>query len=103
LQKISKEYDNLLKGAQVQDLTLEIRKEMNIPKHVNGVIVANIEEGSAVTGLLTRGDVLLQVNKKKIGSLKDYEKEVSVIKTGEDILLLIFRNGSTFYATVSAH
>jgi serine protease Do len=103
LQKISKEYDNLLKGAQVQDLTPEIRKEMNIPKHVNGVIVANIEEGSAVTGLLTRGDVLLQVNKKKIGSLKDYEKEVSAIKTGEDILLLIFRNGSTFYATVSAH
>jgi len=44
LQKISKEYDNLLKGAQVQDLTPEIRKEMNIPKHVNGVIVANIEE-----------------------------------------------------------
>ena len=103
LQKISKEYDNLLKGVQVQDITSEIRKELNIPKHVNGVIVANIEEGSAGAGLLTRGDVLLQVNKKKIGSLKDYEKEVSAIKAGEDILLLIFRNGSTFYATVSAH
>ena len=54
-------------------------------------------------GVLIRGDLLLQVNKNRIGSLKDYEKAVSAIKSGEDILLLIFRNGSTFYATVSVH
>ncbi len=103
LQKTGKEYDNLLKGVQVRDLTPEIRKELNIPKQVNGVIIMNIEEGSAVEGVLTRGDVLLQMNKKRIGSLKDYEMAASAIKAGEDILLLIFRNGTTFYATVSAH
>lgn len=103
LQKMSKEYDNLLKGVQVHDLTPEIRKELNISKQVNGVIVMNIEEGSAVEGVLTRGDIILQINKKRIGSLKDYEKAASAIKSNEDILLLIFRNGTTFYATVSAH
>ena len=103
LQKIGKEYDNLLKGVQVQDLTPEIRKELNIPKQVNGVIVSNIEEGSAVEGILTRGDILLQINKHGIGSLNDYEKVASGVKSNENILLLIFRNGSTFYATVSAH
>jgi serine protease Do len=103
LQKIGSAFDNILKGVQVQDLTPEIRKELNIPKQINGVIVTNIDEGSAVEGVLTRGDVLIQVNKRKIGSLKDYEKASSAIKSGEDILLLIFRNGSTFYATVAAH
>ncbi|MGO9950816.1 MAG: DegQ family serine endoprotease [Dissulfurispiraceae bacterium] len=103
LQKINEAYDNLLKGAQVQDLTAEIRKELNVPKQVNGVIVTNIEEGSAVEGVLIRGDIILQVNRNGIESVKDYEKAVSVIKAGEDILLLIFRNGSTFYVTISAH
>ena len=103
LQKVGKAFDNILKGVQVQDLTPEIRKELNIPKQVNGVIVTSIDEGSAVEGVLTRGDVLLQINKKKIVSLKDYEKASSAIKADEDILLLIFRNGSTFYATVAAH
>ena len=68
LQKMGKAYDNILKGVQVQDLTPEIRKELNLPKHVNGIIVANVEDGSAVDSVLTRGDVILQVNKKKIDS-----------------------------------
>ncbi len=103
LQKISKEYDNLLKCVQVQDLTPEIRKELDIPKQVNGVIVSNVEGGSTAEGILTRGDILLEIDKNRIGSLKDYEKAASAIKSGENILLLIFRNGATFYATVSAH
>lgn len=103
LQKIGKEFDNSLKGVQVQDLTPDNRKELNVPRQVNGVVVTNIEDGSAVEGVLMRGDIILQVNKNRIASLKDYEKVASAIKSGEDILLLIFRNGSTFYATVSAH
>jgi serine protease Do len=103
LQKIGKEYDNLLKGVQVQDLTPEIRKELNIPKQVNGVIVSNVEGGSVAEGILTRGDIVLEIDKNRIGSLKDYEKAASAIKSGESILLLVFRNGTTFYATVSAH
>ncbi|HMK56883.1 MAG TPA: DegQ family serine endoprotease [Dissulfurispiraceae bacterium] len=103
MQKLGKEYDNLLKGVQVQDLSPEIRKELNMPKQITGVVVTDIDEGSAAEGVLTRGDVVLQINKKAVRSVKDYEQAASAIKSGEDILLLIYRNGSTFYVTVSAH
>lgn len=103
LQKMGKAFDNILKGVQVQDLTPEIKKELNLPQHVKGIIVTNVEAGTPVESVLTRGDVILQVNKKKIDSLKDYERVASDIKLGEDVLLLIFRNGSTFYVTVSVH
>jgi serine protease Do len=101
LLKTAKEFDNLLKGVQVQDVTPEIKKKLNIPKHATGVIVSGIEEGSTAEGILAQGDILLEINKKKISSLKDYEMVASKIKSGEDILLLIFRNGSTIYLTLS--
>ncbi|HMK59974.1 MAG TPA: DegQ family serine endoprotease [Dissulfurispiraceae bacterium] len=103
MQKLGKEYDNLLKGVQVQDISPEIRKELNIPKQISGVVVTDIDESSSAEGVLTRGDVVLQINKMVVKTVKDYEKTASSIKAGEDILLLIYRNGSTFYATISAH
>jgi serine protease Do len=102
LLKTAKEFDNLLKGVQVQEITPEIKKRLNIPKHATGVMVSGIEEGSAAGGILAQGDILIEINKKKIASLKDYEAAASKIKSGEDILLLIFRNGSTIYVTLSA-
>jgi serine protease Do len=102
MQKASGSFDNLLKGVQVQDLTPEIRNKMNIPKRTSGVMVTDIASGSAADGVLGQGDVLMEINKHKINSIKDYEKVVSKIKSGEDILLLIFRNGSAIYMTLSA-
>jgi serine protease Do len=101
IQKTAMDFDNLLKGVQVQDVTPEIRNKLNIPKRAAGVIVTGMQEGSAAEGVLTQGDMILEINRKKIESLKDYETVVSGIKSGENILVLIFRNGSTIYLTLS--
>ncbi len=102
LQKAAKEFDNYLKGVRVQDLTPEMRSKLNIPKRVTGVIVTGIDEGSAAADTLAQGDMILEIKWKRIGSLKDYETVVSQIKPGEDILLLIYRNGSAIYVTLPA-
>ena len=47
-------------------------------------------------------DVIIEINRKRISSTKDYESVVSKIKSGQDILLLVFRNGSTIYISLSA-
>jgi serine protease Do len=67
-----------------------------------GVIVSDVGSGSPAEGILGRYDVILEINRNKIGSLKDYERVVSKIKSGEDILLLIYRAGSTIYLTIAA-
>ncbi len=95
-------FDNLLSGVIVQDLTPEISKKLNLPERVKGVVVADIGEDSAAASLLTRGDVILEVSKQQILRVKDYEQIVSKIQPGNDILLLIFRHGSTLYLNLSA-
>jgi serine protease Do len=102
MQKLHGEFDNLLKGVMVQGLTPELKKNLDIPKRITGVVVADIEEGSPAVGVLMTNDVILEVNRKRINSMKDYEAVVSRIKSGQDILLLVFRNGSTSYISLSA-
>jgi len=102
LQKLHGEFDNLLKGVMVQGLTPELKKNLDIPGRINGVVITDIEEGSPSGGILTPNDVIVEVNRKRINSTKDYEAVVSNIKSGQDILLLVFRNGSTIYISLSA-
>ena len=102
LQKLHGEFDNLLKGIMVQGLTPELKKDLDIPKRINGVVVTDVGEESPAGGLLMPNDVIIEVNRKKINSMKDYEAVVSKIKSGQDILLLVFRNGSTTYLSLSA-
>jgi serine protease Do len=103
MQKPSKgEYNNLLRGVTVQNLTLDIYESLNLPKRLKGVVVSNIDEDSPAAMALTKGDVIQEINRQKIISVKNYENIVAKIKPGEDILLLVFREGSSIYITLSS-
>jgi len=93
--------ENALKGVSVLDLTPEIYNKLNLPEKIRGVVVSNIEPGSPAETSLAPGDVILEVNRKGITSVEDYEARVSKIKPDRDILLLLFRRGSTIFATIS--
>jgi len=102
MQRPSKsEYDNILKGVSVQDITPEIYNRLNLPKKLKGVVVTDVDEESPDAMALAQGDVIQEINRQKITNTKEYEKIVSAIKPGSDILLLIFRNGSSIYITLS--
>ena len=93
--------DNQFKGIHVQNLTPELRKRMELPVRVTGVVVSDINEDSPAEGTLMRGDIIMQINRKNITSVKDYETVVSDIKTSQGIMILIYRNGSSIYVTLS--
>ncbi len=95
------EYDNVLKGVSVQDLTPEISRQLNISSRIKGVVIADIAEGAPSEEVLRREDVIVEINRKKIADIKAYENIVSKIKTKEDILLTVFRNGAAIYIPLS--
>ena len=102
MQKSSKgEYNNLLQGVTVQELIPELLNRLNLPKKLKGVVVSDISEDSSAAMVLMQGDVIQEINRQKINSVRDYESVVAKIKPGEDVLLLIFRGGSSIYITLS--
>ncbi len=101
-QTVQGPFNNLLKGIHVQNITPEIRRGLAIPARVTGVIVTDMEEGTPAESVLTRNDVIMEINKNKINTVQDYEKIADNIRPDQNVLLLIYRGGSVLYLTLPA-
>ncbi|MEJ2683393.1 MAG: DegQ family serine endoprotease [Candidatus Sulfobium sp.] len=95
------EYQNVLKGVGVQDITPAIASKLNIPGRIKGVVVNSVNGGSPAAGVLKEGDVIQEINRHRIKDVKEYMSIVSRIKADETVLLLIYRNGSSVFVTLS--
>jgi serine protease Do len=95
------EYKNALRGVTIQDLTPDIYSQLNIPEKIRGVVVTYIDPDSPAEGVLMRGDVILEIERKATTNSEDYSKVVSAIEPGDDILILLYRMGSSIFITIS--
>jgi len=93
-------FKNVLKGISVQNLTPEAYRQLNLPDRIRGVVVTDIEADSPSVTSLIPGDIILEINRKAISNIEDYESIVSKIKPDQDVLLLVFRKGSTMFVPI---
>lgn len=100
--KVSKrvQYNNVLRGITVQELNATLRDRMDLPANATGVVVTDVGQDSPAQGILQPNDVILEVNRKEITSLNDYDQVVSKIKENDSVLLLLYREGGTIYITL---
>lgn len=88
-------------GISVQELTPELAEKFNL-NEVEGVLITDVNSNSPAKDTnLQRGDAILEINKKKIKTLEDFEKAFDKVKKGEDVLLLIARESQTLYVVLS--
>ena len=87
-------------GARVQELNPQLSSRYRISGVKRGVVVLSVEEGSLAEEMgLQEGDVILEINRKKIETVRDFEKAMKDAKIEKGILLHIHRKGSSFYLT----
>lgn len=94
-------FKNVLRGISVQNLTPEAYMQLNLPDRIRGVVVTDIEADSPAASALMPADIILEINRKAISNIDDFEAIVSKIKPDQDVLLLVFRKGSTLFVTIS--
>ncbi|HVR19410.1 MAG TPA: PDZ domain-containing protein, partial [Polyangiaceae bacterium] len=89
-----------LDGLALSELTPEIRQRLNLGNDVaKGLAVMRVAQGSpAARAGLRPGDVLLEVNRKPIGTVREFEELYG--KTKGNVLLLLHRQGSTVFVVV---
>lgn len=89
-----------LKGLQVQDLTASIRQQVGVSADTQGVVVTNIDPGSAAAAAgMQQGDVIQEVNRKPVHNVNEFENAVSGM-ANQPVLLLVNRSGTTQYIVV---
>ncbi len=89
-----------LKGIQVQNLTPEIARQLQLPASTVGVVIASIDSSSsAAEAGLQRGDIIQEVNRKPVHNVQQY-REALTGADSQSVLLLINRAGNTRYVMI---
>lgn len=92
--------DYAFAGVAVQDLDRETAKELGLKGQAQGVVVTGVEpeSGGEKAGLMA-GDVIREINRQPVKSVKEFEKASSAIKKGDNVLILINRRGNALFLT----
>jgi serine protease Do len=89
-------------GFTVRELTPDLARRLGA-RPGRGVVVSGVDAGSAAEEAgLREGDVIVEVNRQGVGSLKQFQTSLGRVKTGEAILLLVRRgDGAPQYVTLA--
>lgn len=79
-------------GFKAEELDSEIKSQLGLDKNTYGLIVYEVSPSSnASEAGLSKGDVIQEVNRKKISNKKDFDKALSELKSGDSVLLKVLR------------
>jgi serine protease Do len=85
-------------GASVEDLTPEMVARYGISGIKRGVVITGVESGSPAEEIgFQEGDVILEINRRKVESLRDFERVMKDASLEKGILFHIHRKGKSFY------
>ena len=84
-------------GLRLTELTPETADQLGHSEDEKGVLITDVEAGGkgALAGI-QRGDLIKEINHTPVTTLKDYRTQMSKVKTGDTVQLLIKRENAGF-------
>jgi serine protease Do len=87
-------------GINVRSITPDMANRYQLP-NTKGVIVQDLKpDGFGDTVGLSRGDIILEINKQPVGGEDDFQKIQSQAKSGQDVVFLVRPRGIRDNTTV---
>jgi len=82
-------------GVTVRKVTPEMADRLDIAAG-KGVIVQDVKPGSFAEDInLSRGDIVLEINKQPVNSEEEFARIESSLKSGQDVVFLVRQRGTT--------
>jgi serine protease Do len=89
-------------GMELQNLSPSLSRQLGTDR-TRGVVVTNVTSGSvAEEAGLQQGDIIFEVNRQQVTSVRDLKNIISSTKD-DSVLLAIERQGQTFFVTLQLH
>lgn len=86
-------------GLQAVPLDEAARQQFQLPAGLRGAVIDHVEDGSAAARAgVQAGDVVMEVNRRPIASPAELQRALG--QTARMYVLLLYRDGRAFYATV---
>ena len=86
-------------GLRLEEITEALRERYNAPTTTSGIVITRVEHDSVASKAgVERGDVILEVNRQSVKTLRDYLRLMRDHgHSGASILLLVQRADRTLY------
>jgi S1-C subfamily serine protease len=90
-------------GIGIVDSPMKSAPRLNLPRDVQGAVIADIDaESPAAKSGLREGDVIQEVNKQPLKSAKDLLVISKKLKPNEKILMRVYSQGRSGYVALEA-
>jgi serine protease Do len=91
----------VLSSLDVRDLNEELANRYGLKSSERGVVIVRVKSGSTAEELGVReGDIVLEVNRQAVTSVKAFERIAGKLPNDHAVLLLLKRQGRTIYLTL---
>jgi serine protease Do len=89
-------------GMTLDPITPDIARRLDLPANAGAAIVADIERNSAAAnGGVQPGDVILEVNRRKVANVSQVTRELQSVQPGQPAFMLVWRDGSNVFITMT--
>jgi serine protease Do len=88
-------------GFSVQDVTPELREQLNL-SGANGIVVTSVENGGpAAQAGVRAGDVILETNRQQVRNVADFNRILGQMRRGSNLLMLVQREGNSRFVVLT--
>jgi serine protease Do len=88
-------------GFSIGALTPSLARQLRLPADTGGVVIMDVENGSpAQRAGLSRGDVVLQINRRPVSTVADAARELGRVPSGSTAFLLVLSGGQESFVTI---
>ena len=78
-------------GLVVRELDRSLVGRLEIPGTINGVVISRVDPtGAGFQALLRRGLVIMEINKRPVATLADYQRTVTAARPGDILVFYVY-------------
>lgn len=81
-------------GVEITEIPQSVQQSLR--EKVKGVFVSRVSENSPALGIIKEGDIIVEVNKREVANLQDFNNIISNYYSN-DLLLLLYRKNNFQY------
>ena len=87
---------------QLEAITPEVARQLDLPRGRGGAIVADVDRGSAAANAgVQPNDVILEVNRQPVANVSQVTRALQNATAGRPVFLLVWRDGQQYFITMT--
>jgi serine protease Do len=89
-------------GMTLDPITPDLARRVDLPANTGGALVTDVDRNSpAANGGILPGDVILEVNRKKVANVSQVTRELQNVQPGQPAFALVWRDGVSVFVTMT--